>query len=301
MSLFTGAELALMAAKRHGGGCARVYQPGLEDEAPADAVALEADLRQALERGELDIHYQPIMRLSNQSVAGFEALLRWQHPEKGLISPADFIAHSETSGLIVALGKFALERAAADLAHWQRYFPVNPPLFVSVNLSRRQLRDPGFEDILAKVIKRVEIAPGTLRLEVTESAVGSDAQLSAMLPRLRALGAGLSIDDFGTGSSSLSQFRSLPFDTVKIDKSFLVSHAGGADPDAGRVLSSIIALAHDLNRAVVVEGVESAEDVAWLKGLGCEYGQGYFFAPALPGAEALTFIAKHYDVAAAAS
>ena len=151
-----------------------------------DAVALEADLRQAIEKNEIGVYYQPIMRLASNSqaggaVAGFEALLRWHHPERGLISPGDFIAHSEETGLIVALGRFALEQAANDLSHWQRYFPLTPPLFVSVNLSRRQLRDSGFEELFVQVLKASKIAPGSLTLEITESAVGSDAELAGML------------------------------------------------------------------------------------------------------------------------
>jgi diguanylate cyclase (GGDEF)-like protein/PAS domain S-box-containing protein len=299
-ALLRNAQTALGAAKRRGGGHAQLYRSALEAEAPTDSVALESDLRHALENGQLEVFYQPIMRLSNRTVAGFEALLRWRHPQKGLISPADFIAHSEESGLIVALGGFALERAAGDLAHWQKYFPVTPPLFVSVNLSRRQLRDRAFETLLARVLKTGEIAPGTLRLEVTESAVEADGHLPAMLSRIRTAGAGLSIDDFGTGASSLSRLRNLPFDTVKIDKSFL-GRQPGADghADAGVVLSSIVALAHDLRRAVVVEGVETAGDEEQLRVLGCEFGQGYHFAPALAAAEALAFIAKHYDVGSA--
>ena len=297
-ALIKNAERALGAAKRQGGAVARVYHADLEAHAPGDAVALEADLRHALDEGQIDVFYQPIMRLTDRSVAGFEALLRWHHPEKGLVAPGDFIAHSEETGLIVALGRLALERAANDLSHWQRYFPVTPPLFVSVNLSRRQLRDRDFEELLARVLKASNIAPLSLKLEVTESAVGTDEQLSQMLSRIRAAGAGLSIDDFGTGSSTLSQFRSLPFDTVKIDKSFLARQPGGGT-DSDVVLTSIISLAHDLRRAVVVEGVESAEDADWLKGLGCEYGQGYYFSAPLTAAEALAFIARHYDVNAA--
>jgi diguanylate cyclase (GGDEF)-like protein len=298
-TLRRNAQMALGAAKRRGGAGAQIYRADLQAEEPADPVALESDLRHALENGQLEVHYQPIMRLSNRTVAGFEALLRWNHPRKGLVSPADFIAHSEETGLIVALGGFALERAADDLAHWQKYFPVTPPLFVSVNLSRRQLRDGAFEKLLGRVLKASDIAPGTLKLEVTESAVEADAELSSMLSRIRARGAGLSIDDFGTGASSLSRLRTLPFDTVKIDRSFLHRSPGGdGHADASLVLSSIVTLAHDLKRAVVVEGVESAEDEERLKALGCEFGQGYHFAPALAAADALAFIAKHYDVGA---
>jgi len=300
--LLRRAELALSAAKARGGACALVYAQGLEAGARADTVALEADLRQALADGHIEIFYQPIMRLSGHAVAGFEALLRWRHPGKGMIAPSEFIAHSEESGLIVELGRFALEKAARDLSHWQRYFPLSPPLFASVNLSRRQLRDPGFEELLAATMKANAIPPGTLVLEVTESAAASDANFATHLTRLRAQGAGLAIDDFGTGSSNLGQFRAWPFDTVKIDKSLLARHAGSeTEADAGRVLRSIINLAHDLKRSVVVEGVESAEEASWLAQQGCEFGQGFYFSPPLSAAEALSFIARHHDVAAATS
>jgi diguanylate cyclase (GGDEF)-like protein len=300
--LIANAELALGAAKRRGGNCARIYDPTLNAEAPQDAVALEADLRRALEWGEIGVFYQPIMRLDGGAVAGFEALLRWHHPERGMIAPGDFIGHSEETGLIVALGRLALEQAAGDLSHWQRYFPLEPPLFVSVNLSRRQLRDSGFEELLGQVLKDSQIAPGSLKLEITESAVGSDIELAEMLGRLKALGAGLAMDDFGTGASSLSRFRNLPFDTIKIDKSFLARHAGSAlGNDSAVVVSSIVSMAHELGRAVVVEGVESESDAAWLNSLGCAFGQGYYFSPPLALAEALSFIARTYDVAAAAS
>ncbi len=301
-ALLRHAELALSAAKTRGGTCALVYAPGLEAEARADSVALEADLRQALAEGHIEIFYQPIMRLAGRSVAGFEALLRWRHPSKGVIAPSEFIAHSEESGLIVELGRFALERAARDLSHWQRYFPLSPAIFASVNLSKRQLRDPGFEEALAATMKANAIPPGTLILEVTESAAAADANFTAHLPRLRALGAGLAIDDFGTGVSNLSQFRAWPFDTVKIDKSLTARHAEHeAAADSGRVLNSIITLAHDLKRNVVAEGVESAEDAAWLAQQGCEFGQGFYFSPPLSAAEALSFIARHHDAAAATS
>jgi diguanylate cyclase (GGDEF)-like protein len=302
LALIKNAEVALGAAKRRGGDCARVYDTGLEADVPADAVALEADLRRALEKGEISVFYQPIVRLRDGAIAGFEALLRWQHPERGPIAPSDFIAHSEETGLIVALGCFALERAADDLAHWQRYFPITPPLFASVNLSRRQLRDSGFEELFGRVLKTSQIAPGSLTLEITESAVGSDTELAGMLGRLKLAGAGLSMDDFGTGASTLSRFRSLPFDTIKIDKSFLARHAGSdLANDSAVVLSSIVSMAHELGRAVVVEGVESEGDAAWLNSLGCEFGQGYYFSLPLSPAEALAFIARHYDIAAAAS
>ncbi|HWA92018.1 MAG TPA: GGDEF and EAL domain-containing protein [Rhizomicrobium sp.] len=296
--LVSNAELALMQAKRAGGGVATVYVRGaMSAEGARDPVALEAELRAAIDHDELDVFYQPIVRLNDGAVAGFEALLRWRHPEKGLISPSDFIAHSEATGLIVTLGRFVLERAARDLAQWQRFFPLAPPLFASVNVSQRQLRDAGFEHFLRQLLESCAVAPASLKLEITESTVEPNAQ--GALRRIRALGASLAIDDFGTGQSSLSRLKDLPFDTVKIDKSFLARHGGtDGETDSAVVLGSIVTLAHDLKREVVVEGVESEDDARALNALGCEYAQGFYFSPPLPLADALNYIARHYDTGA---
>ncbi|MBN9568534.1 MAG: EAL domain-containing protein [Alphaproteobacteria bacterium] len=301
LALLRNAELALLQAKRQGGGCARVYVHDYAALAPGDSVRMEAELRDALSHGQIDVYYQPIVRLRDGSLAGFEALLRWHHPVKGLIAPSDFIAHSESTGLIVALGRLALERTMQDLAHWQRYFPSNRPLFASVNVSRRQLRDPEFEPLLNGLIARGDVAPGTLKLEVTESAIGADTEVRKVLERFRKRHIAIAIDDFGTGLSSLSELGILPFDTVKIDKGFLARH-GGTDEEGegGVILGSIVSLAHELKRDVIVEGVESAHDATWLRDLGCEYAQGFHFSPALPAAETLNFIALHCDTGSAA-
>jgi len=302
LDLLKNTELALMQAKRLGGGCARAYSRELEMLAPGDAVTLETDLRRAIEDKQLDVYYQPIVRLADGAIAGFEALLRWNHPSRGLVTPSDFIAHSEETGTIVALGRIALERAANDLGLWQRYFPLDPPLFVSVNVSRRQLRDDDFGLFLGAVMHNAAIVPGSLKIEVTESAVAGSQDMRAALEHCRELGAGISIDDFGTGVSSLSQLKDLPFDTIKVDQSFLARHKNPqANADGDVVLMSIIALARDLKRAVVVEGVESEQDADWLKSLGCEYAQGFHFAQPLPSAEALKFIAMHFDAQTARS
>jgi len=301
-ALIKNAELAVLAAKWQGGACARLYSAELETLAPGDSVALESELRNALTDGQLDVFYQPIIRLADRSVAGFEALLRWRHPSKGLISPAEFISHSEETGLIVTLGRFALERAATDLAHWQRYFPLTPPLFVSVNCSRRQLKDPTFEFLLKTVLEDSGIAEGTLNLEITESTIAADSTIPGIMGRIRSLGAGLSIDDFGTGASTFSELRNLPAATVKIDKSFLArpeNLAGGLGSDGEVVLAGIVSMAHELKRAVVAEGVENEADAQLLAKIGCEFGQGYYFSPALDGAAALDYIARHYNITAA--
>jgi diguanylate cyclase (GGDEF)-like protein/PAS domain S-box-containing protein len=296
--LVHNAELALAQAKQDGGSCARVYARAMSAKPQGDSVALEAELRAAVEHGDIEVFYQPIVRLADGAVAGFEALLRWRHPEKGLVSPSDFIAHSESTGLIATLGRLALERAAHDLAQWQRFFPLDPPLFASVNVSPRQLRDASFEGYLRRLIETCALQPGTLKLEITESATAPEMQ--SVLKRIRALGLGLSIDDFGTGQSNLSRLKDLPFDTVKIDQSFLSRHGGThSESDSAVVLSSIVTLAHDLKRHVVVEGVESEADVQYLKDLGCEYAQGFHFSPPLPLAGTLNYIARHYDTATA--
>jgi predicted signal transduction protein with EAL and GGDEF domain len=298
-ALIKNAELAILAAKWQGGACARLYTAELETLAPGDSVALESELRNALADGQLDVFYQPIIRLADRGIAGFEALLRWRHPTKGLIAPGEFISHSEESGLIVGMGRFALERAATDLAHWQRYFPLQPPLFVSVNFSRRQINDPSFESLLTTILGSSGIAEGTLHLEITESVIASDARVPELMARIRAAGAGLSIDDFGTGASTLSELRNLPANTVKIDRSFLARHGGThLDSDGEVVLAGIVSMAHELKRAVVAEGVESEADARLLAKIGCEFGQGYYFSPPLDGAAALEYIAKHYNIAA---
>jgi diguanylate cyclase (GGDEF)-like protein len=298
LDLLKNAELALIQAKRQGGACARLYSRDFEDHAPEDAVALESELRRALEDKQMDVFYQPIVRLADSTVAGFEALLRWHHPTRGLVVPSEFIAHSEATGLIVALGRFALERALQDLAQWQRFFPIEPALFASVNLSRRQLGDPGFEENLARLFAQSPILPGTLKLEVTESAIGAGGDVEAALLRIRAMGASLSIDDFGTGLSNLSQLKDLPFDTVKIDQGFLTRESTGEESaDGAVVLASVIRMARELGRSVVIEGVETERDAERLVELGCEYGQGFYFSAPLPAADALAYIARHYRTA----
>ncbi|MBV8799248.1 MAG: GGDEF and EAL domain-containing protein, partial [Alphaproteobacteria bacterium] len=295
LELIRRAEIALSFAKRQGGGCWKLFVPNMEALVREDAVALETDLRRGLGETEFTLHHQPIVRLSDGSVAGFEALLRWQHPTKGLVSPAEFIAHSEETGLIVALGRFALERAASDLADWHRYFPISPPLFASVNVSRRQLQDASFAVSIEKLLAAGNFGEGTFCLELTESAFDVDSDARSILERLRALGAGLAIDDFGTGLSNLSQIKDLPFDTIKIDRSFLARRtAPQEDADAAAVMNSILTLARELRRTVVVEGVETERDAIWLRQLGCELAQGYYFSPPLAPDDTLKFIASHF-------
>jgi diguanylate cyclase (GGDEF)-like protein/PAS domain S-box-containing protein len=286
------AELALRKAKRDGGACARLYSRALEESAPEDTVALDSALRQSISNGHMTTVYQPVVRMSGGSVVGFEALLRWNSPERGSVSPDEFISHAEHTGFIVELGRFALSRAATDLAAWQKLFPSNPPLFVSVNVSRRQLKGRQFETHLARIVARAGIDPGSLKLELTESAAGSADGLLETLRRLRGHGASLALDDFGTGLSTLGMLRDAPFDTVKIDRSFLVRTREG-DADGAVVLRSIVALAHELGRAVVLEGVETEADLGIVRNVGCDYAQGYHFAGPLAQGEVPAFIAAN--------
>jgi diguanylate cyclase (GGDEF)-like protein/PAS domain S-box-containing protein len=290
--LIKNAELGLRKAKLEGGGCARPYSLELESMVSTDAVALDAALREALARGEMDVAYQPIMSLASGTVAGFEALLRWNKPGRGAVPPGEFIMHAEETGIIVELGQFALARAASDLGRWQTSLPLEPPLFVGVNISRRQLTTHELERSISRLVENKGLAPGTLKLELTESAAVASAGFRDTLRRLKKCGASLAIDDFGTGTSTLSELSNVPFDMVKIDKSFLL-RGQSSQSDAGVILRSIVNLAHELGRCVVLEGIESERDAVWLKEIGCDFGQGFYFAEPLSRHQVPDFIAAH--------
>lgn len=291
--LLRHAEMALAQAKEEGGDRSKFFLPGMVETGKADTVVLEAELREGLAGNQFDIFYQPIVHMQDGRIAGFEALLRWRHPRRGVISAAELIAHSEATGWVTKLGQFVLERAAGDLAGWQREFPADPALFVSVNVSRRQLQESGFVSAVRNLLQTYQIRPGTLSLEITESAIDLNKEVTLALAELRDAGARLAIDDFGTGASTLSQLKDLPFDTLKIDKSFLSRTGVAPQRRAVAVLRSIIALAHELERAVVAEGVEREEDVAWLRDEGCEYAQGFYFGEPIPRAEMAKYLAAH--------
>lgn len=294
LELLNLAEIAMVQAKRDGGARAWVYSPALGEaaEVSGDPVALEADLRRAMDRGEIEIHYQPIIRLLDNSLAGFEALLRWRHPERGTLAPDSFVGHSEETGLIRPLGRLALKHATEDLARWQQFFPLNPPLFVSVNVSWRQIAEDVFLRDLEAVLRRSGLPAGSLKLEMTESAMMEDVDAAErVLNRLDSLGIGLAIDDFGTGHSSLAQLKRFPFHIIKIDRSFLIaSQTGGGKT----ILNSIVGMAHDLGLEIVAEGVEDERDARRLRDLGCAFAQGYFFGVAIPANEVTSYIAMTF-------
>ena len=268
------AELAMYHAKRGGGDRIDVFKTAMRAR-KTDRLLIESDLRRALERDEIAILYQPIVRLEDRAIAGFEALARWNHPKLGRLSPIEFINIAEETGLIVELGMFVLDRTARQLSTWQRTLRQREPLFASVNVSSRQLLRHDLIQDLRTVLARAPLARGSLKLEITESVVMENPEHAAqMLHRIRELGAGLALDDFGTGYSSLSYLQRFPFDTIKIDQSFVRTTSKGTRPV---ILRSIITLAHDLGMDVVAEGAESDSDAVELFQLGCEYAQGFVF------------------------
>ncbi len=279
------AELAMYHAKRIGGDRIEIFKPAMRSR-KTDRLTIESELRRAIEREEIKVLYQPIVRLEDRVVAGFEALARWDHPKLGRLSPVEFISIAEEIGLIVDLGLFVLDRTARQLATWQANASrAQEPLFASVNVSSRQLLRHDLIQDLRGVLGRTTLARGSLRLEITESLVMENPEHAAqMLTRIKELGAGLSLDDFGTGHSSLAYLQRFPFDTIKIDQSFVRTTARGTRPV---ILRSIIALAHDLGMDVVAEGAETDSDAVELYHLGCEYAQGYAFGEPM-SAEAAT-------------
>ena len=251
---------------------------------------LENDLRRAIKRQDLSLYYQPIVSLSTGKIVGFEALVRWQHPEQGIISPEDFIPIAEETGLIVPIGWWVLHEACLQLKHWQAQFPSNPPLKISVNLSCRQFSQPNLLEQIRQTLQQTGLPASSLRLEITESAIIEDAaSTSALLTQLRNLGIQLCIDDFGTGYSSLSYLQRFPIDNLKVDRSF-ISQMGNSG-DAAEIVQAVVALAHNLGMSVTAEGVETATQLMQLRSLQCECGQGYLFSKPLNCSAAESFLA----------
>ena len=285
------AELAMHQAKRFGGDRIEPFRPAFRSVG-TDRLQLESDLRRAIERNELTLAYQPIVRLEDKSIAGFEALIRWDHPRRGTIPPGDFVPIAESCGLIVQLGHFAMQRAADDLKSWQKQIG-DVPLSVSVNLSSRQLIRRDLVTDVASVLARSGIRPRCFRLELTESLVmDNPEQTTHVLNRLADLGIGLSLDDFGTGYSSLSYLTRFPFDTIKIDKSFI----DDTSPKRDVLLKSMVNLAHELGLSVVAEGVTDDSDALQLRQMGCEYVQSFAFGPPLPAEATLRLLKEQYPL-----
>ena len=268
------AAVALYEAKRRGSGTIELFNPAMQDER-AELVVLEQELRRAIERNEIEVHYQPIARLADMHLGGFEALVRWRHPNLGLLAPESFIGLAEETGMIRDIGRAVLNEAGRQLGIWQRSYRPAEPVFVAVNISSAQLIEPSLLDDVKQVIARENLHRGSYKIEVTESLVMQyPERASQILERFGEIGVGISCDDFGTGYSSLSSLRKLPFDTLKVDRSFIAADA--QDQRSVIILDSIIAMAHALGLTIVAEGIENQDQVDRLGELGCDYGQGFF-------------------------
>lgn len=275
--LLREAEIAMYRAKRGGTDRIEIFSNEMRSE-KGGRPDLEEDLLRAIEKKQLKLVYQPIFYLPTETLAGFEALVRWEHPTLGMLNPADFVPIAEESDLIIKLGSYVLARAVQEASRWQTELsrPDNP-VFVSVNVSSRQLFKPDLVNEVRHILARAVLPKGSLRLEITESlAMENPEKATAVLRQLADAGAGLALDDFGTGYSSLSYLNQFTFDTIKLDRSFLA--ASGQDGAGSIILRSIVALSHELGKKVVVEGVETEDDVGFLRSIGCEYGQGFYYS-----------------------
>jgi diguanylate cyclase (GGDEF)-like protein/PAS domain S-box-containing protein len=273
--LLRDADIAMYRAKRTGRGRCEVFDTAMHASA-VKRLHLETELRKALDQGEFRVHYQPIVSLKTGKITGFEALSRWQRSE-GLVSPADFIPVAEETGLIIPMNRQLLREACQCVLAWQKQFPSDPPLSLSVNVTPREFAQPDLADEMNKILTDTNFTPSNLHVEIVETIAMGDAEKSgSALARLEALGAHLSIDDFGTGYSSLSRLRRIPVDTLKIDRVFISQI--DSDPESMELVRVIVTLAHNLGLKVVAEGAETEQHVMLLKQLDCESAQGYFYS-----------------------
>jgi EAL domain-containing protein (putative c-di-GMP-specific phosphodiesterase class I) len=251
----------------------------------AQHVELENDLRRALDRDELELHYQPVVSLRDGSVATLEALIRWRHPERGLIPPGDFLRAAEESQLLVPIGRRSIGLACRAAAEWQALHPDGRPIRVAINLSSRELGDSELPRTLERAIASSGIEPVTVELEITETALLEETEgPEQSLRKLKDLGVRLVLDDFGTGYSSLGYLRRFPLDAIKLDRSF-VEHLGDRSTDA-TIVRAVVEMAAALGLDVVAEGVETADQLAAVRALGCDLAQGFYFSRPLPAEEA---------------
>jgi diguanylate cyclase (GGDEF)-like protein/PAS domain S-box-containing protein len=288
--LLRNADIAMYRAKNLGRARYSVFDTAMHDQA-VELLQLETDLRRAVERQEFHLHYQPVFSLSTGKISGFEALVRWQHPERGLISPAEFIPLMEETGLIVPLGAWILHSACHQMRVWQQQFPTSEPMTISVNISGRQFFQSELVEQIAQVLQETGLDARSLKLEITENVImGNTHSATSMLQRLKALGIQLHMDDFGTGYSSLSYLRRFPIDTLKIDRSFVSQME--IDDENLALVQTIVTLAHNLGMSVTAEGIETASQLALLQTMKCEFGQGYLFSKPVEASAAGLLIAN---------
>jgi EAL domain-containing protein (putative c-di-GMP-specific phosphodiesterase class I) len=280
-ALIVSADAAMYNAKKAGRNNFQFYSKETANFFPR-RLELENDLRRALTRNEFELHYQPRVNIDTGETVGMEALLRWRHPRNGLVAPADFIPLAEETGLIIPIGTWAMEEACRQNKAWQD--KGLPRVRVAVNISALQFRQRNLLECVAGALERSGLAPHYLEVEITESVVMQKASEAIVtLEQLARMGVNISIDDFGTGYSSLSYLRRFPLHTLKIDRSFIRDIS--EDSDDAAIVSAIIAIAHSLGLEVVAEGVETAEQLSFLRSLGCDAAQGYYFSKPLPPEE----------------
>lgn len=274
--LLRDADTAMYHAKAAGKARHEVFNKQMHAEAMS-RLELGNDLRRAVENQELDIAYQPIICLKTGRLTGFEGLARWEHPQRGFISPVKFITHAEETGLIVQLGQWILQQACQQLRAWQDQFHRDRSLSISVNVSKRQVAEPGFVEAVQQVLNSTGIDGRNLKLEITETVIMENADsIAEVLERLKELDVEIHMDDFGTGYSSLSYLHRFPLDVLKIDRAFVGTMS--ANHDYADVVHTVVSLAHTLNMQVTVEGVETLDQLVKLMAVGCDYGQGFYFA-----------------------
>lgn len=289
--LLRDADMAMYRAKSLGKARHEVFDSGMHTRAVA-LLQLETDLRWAIERQEFELHYQPIVSLQSGKIVGFEALVRWRHPERGTVAPAEFVPVAEETGWIVPIGTWVLQTACEQLASWQNILNVDPPLTMSVNLSGKQFSQPNLIPHIREQLQKWDIAPENLKLEITESAIMENAtSVTERLHTLRSLGVKLALDDFGTGYSSLSYLHRFPLDTLKIDRSFVMRMQEGGENR--EIVRTIVALGLNLGMDVIAEGIEEDAQLKDLRELNCNGGQGFFFSRPVTGDAALELLQQY--------
>ncbi len=294
--LLRDADTAMHRAKLNGKARFEIFDPQMREQA-LRIMQMETDLRRALGREEFVLYYQPIVSFDSGRLAGFEALIRWNHPLRGVVGPSEFIPIAEDNGMINPIGRWVLQEACRQMREWQCNYPGGLPLTISVNLSGKQFSQPNLIEMIAGILQETELPAPCLKLEITETVIMENSDSAAeMLNELKALGSQLAIDDFGTGYSSFSHLHCFPIDTLKIDRAF-VSRMD-TSRESSEIVRTILALAHNLKMSVVAEGVETAAQIKQLRNLGCEYGQGYFLHRPMPAADAGKLIVEEMQAAA---
>jgi EAL domain-containing protein (putative c-di-GMP-specific phosphodiesterase class I) len=285
--LLRSADIAMHEAKSRGKAQCALYSSGMDARAK-QRLRHESELRRAFEHSELSVYYQPLVNIRGGGIYGFEALLRWIHPKRGVISPGEFIPLAEETGLIVPIGRWVLEQACQQVRVWHAREPQRP-LLLSVNLSPRQFKNPLLVDEISQCLKTTGFPPYQLQLEITESTGFEEmASANATLWRLKDLGVRIALDDFGTGYSALGYLKHYPVDTIKLDRSF-VQGLGHNSQDTA-IIHAVVAFARALSLSITAEGIETAEQLDHLNRLGCEYGQGYYFARPVPADRAAAML-----------